>query len=202
MNFEELKNAKHDIIDVAKPRSLRLLGMVEPTGPVESDIGIATVELDGGADGPAGGGLTESEQAVKHGTVLADVKPLEMAREGVVGERLGGDGGEEFDVVVGVEAADVGGVGRKGAVDLHAAVEGVVDDQVVGHADPVGFHWVALAVVVVADARLVEVAHAPLLRVGPRWERRATHAFFHYRNPNRSLFLSFLQVAELGCEIW
>ena len=77
--------------------------MVEPTGPVERDIGVAMVELDGGADRPTGEGLTKSE-------------------------------------------------------------------QVVGHANPVGFQWVTLVVVVVVDARLIEVAHAPLLRVGSRWE--------------------------------
>ena len=93
-----VKNAKHDIIDIAKPRSLRLLHMVEPTGLVESDIDVAMVELDGGVNGPTSGGLIESE-------------------------------------------------------------------QVVGHVDPMVFHWVTLAVVVVADARLVEVAHMPLLRV-------------------------------------
>ena len=98
-----VKNAKHDIIDVAKPRSLKLLHMVKPIGPVERDIGVATVELDGNADRLAGKGLTESE-------------------------------------------------------------------QVVGHADPVGFQWVTLAVVVVTDARLVEVVHEPLLRVESRWE--------------------------------
>ena len=76
---------------------------MEPTDPVESDIGVATVELDGSTERLASGGLTESE-------------------------------------------------------------------QVVGHADPVGFQWVTLAVVVVADARLVEVADAPLLHVGSRWE--------------------------------
>ena len=72
--------------------------MVEPTSLVESDIGVATVELDGAVDGLTSGGLIESE-------------------------------------------------------------------QVVGHVDPMGFHWMTLAVVVVADARLVEVAHMPLLRV-------------------------------------
>ena len=114
-----VKNAKHDIIDIAKPRSLRLLCMVEPTGLVKSDIGVATVELDGGVDGPANEGLIKSEQ----GAVLADVKSLEMVREGVVGERLGGDEGEEFNVVFRVEAADVKGVGLEGAVDLYVVVE-------------------------------------------------------------------------------
>ena len=175
-----VKIAKHDIIDVAKPRSLRLLHMVEPTGPVENDIGVATVELDGSVDEPADEGLTKSKQAIEHGAVLTDVKSLEMARDGVVRECLRGGGGEEFNIVFGVKAVDVGGVGREGAVDLHAVVEGVVDNQVVGHADLVGFHWVTLDVVLVIDARLVEVAHALLLLVESRWERHTTHAFFHY----------------------
>ena len=104
--------------------------MVESIGPVERDIGVATVELDGNADRPAGKGLTESK-------------------------------------------------------------------QVVGHADPVGFQWVTLAVVVVTDARLVEVVHAPLLHVGSRWERCATHAFFHHRKPKSLALLSFLQVEDV-----
>ena len=106
-----VKNAKHNIIDVAKPRSLRLLHMVEPTGPVENDIGVATVELDGGVDEPADEGLTKSKQAVEHGAVLTNVKSLEMARDGVVRECLKGGGGEEFNIVFGVKAVDVGGVG-------------------------------------------------------------------------------------------
>ena len=105
--------------------------MVEPISPVERDISITTVELDGSADRPAGGGLTKSE-------------------------------------------------------------------QVMGHADPVGFQWVTLAVVVVANARLVEVVHAPLLRVGSRWERHATHAFFHHRKPKSLTLLSFLQVKDVN----
>ena len=104
--------------------------MVESIGPVERDIGVATVELDDNADRPAGRGLTESE-------------------------------------------------------------------QVVGHADPVGFQWVTLAVVVVTDAWLVEVVHAPLLRVRSQWERRTTHAFFHHRKPKSLALLSFLQVEDV-----
>ena len=74
-------------------------------------------------------------------------------------------------------------------VELDGGVNGptsgglIESEQVVGHVDLMGFHWVTLAVVVVADARLVEVAHMPLLRVKSRWERCATHAFFHHRKP-------------------
>ena len=73
-----------------------------------------------------------------------------------------------------------------------------MNHQVVGHADPVGFHWVNLAVVVVVNARLVEVAHTPILRVGSRWERCATHAFFHHRKPKSLALLSFLQVENVS----
>ena len=180
VNFEELENAEHDVVDVAKSRGLGLLRVVEPTGPVERDIGVAAVELYGGADGATGGGLTESEETVEDGTVLADVEALEVAGEGVFGESLGCDGGEEFDVVFGVEASDVYRSSGKWTVDLHPTVERVVDDEVVGHPDPVGLHRVTLTVVVVSYAWLVEVAHAPLLRVWTRWERRASYTILHY----------------------
>lgn len=60
--------------------------------------------------------------------------------------------GEEVDVLLREEAADVCQHRGKGAVDLHLTVECVVDDQVIGHADPMGLHRVALTIVVVPDA--------------------------------------------------
>lgn len=51
-----------------------------------------------------------------------------MAGVGGLSEGLGADGGEEVDVVVGVEAADVVGACGEGAVDLHPTMESVVDD--------------------------------------------------------------------------
>lgn len=170
VNLEELKDAQNDVVNIAEPRGLGLLRMMQPPGPIERDIRVLPVQLDRGPDGAPGGGLAEGEEAVEDRAVLADVEALEVAGMGVVVDGLGGDGGEEVDVVVGVEAADVVGAGGEGAVDLHAAVEGVVDDEVVGHADAVGLHGVALAVVVVADRGLVEVGHTPLLSVGARWQ--------------------------------
>lgn len=128
MNLEQLKNAEDDIIDITEAGGLGLLGVVEAAGPVEGDIGVLSVELDGGADGAAGGGLAEAEEAVEDGAVLADVEALEVAGVGGLGEGLGADGGEEVDIVVGVEAADVVGAGGEGAVDLHPTMEAVVDD--------------------------------------------------------------------------
>ena len=191
MNFEELKNPKHDIINIAKPRSLRLLSMVQTPSPIDRNIRIPPIKLSGGADGAAGGGLAEWEEPRKNRAVVADVEPLEVARLWVVKwwpAKLRRYGGKEADVVVGVEAADVAGTGGEGAVDLHAAVKRVVDDQIVGHPDPMGLHWVPLPVVVVADCRLVEVRHTPLLRVGARRRRegRATKYCAVIHTPSRS----------------
>lgn len=61
VNLEQLKNAEDDIIDITEAGGLGLLGVVEAAGPVEGDIGVLAVELDGGADGAAGGGLAEAE---------------------------------------------------------------------------------------------------------------------------------------------
>lgn len=175
MNFQQLENPQNNIINIAKPRSLALLRMVQTPGPINCDIRILPVELDGRANGAASGGLTELKQAVEYGAVLAHVEAPELTRVRVIEESVGRDGGEELDVLRRVEAADVFEGGGEGAADLHAAVEAVVDDQIVCHADAVGFHRMALAVVVVADCRLVEVRHATLPRVGARrWQGSAS----------------------------
>lgn len=165
VNFEEFEDTKNNVVDVAESRGLRLLRMMESTGPINSDVSIGAVKFDGGADGAAGGGLAEVKQAVKDGAILADVEALEMAGEGGVSESVRRDRSEKVNVVIGMEAANVGGGGRKGTVDLHAAVERVVYDEVVRHADTVGLHWVALTVVVITDGRFVEVCYSSLLSV-------------------------------------
>ena len=47
-----------------------------------------------------------------------------------------------------------------GTEDLHASVEAIVDDEVVGHAHTMGFHGMALAIVVVPDFGVVEVRNS------------------------------------------
>ncbi len=123
MNFEKLENVEHDVVDVARSRGLELLRMVEPTGPVELDLGVVAVKLYSGADGATSGSLTKSEETVEDRTVLADVETLEVVGEGVFGESLACDEGEEFNVVFGVEASDVYRSGGKWTVDLHPTVE-------------------------------------------------------------------------------
>lgn len=123
MDFEQLKNPKHNIIDVTEAGSLTLLGMMQAPRPVDGDVRIPAVDLDSGADGAAGGGLAEVKEAVKDGAVLADVEALKLAAMvGSVPLHLGRDGGKEFDIVGGVEAADVVRGGGEGAMDLHEAV--------------------------------------------------------------------------------
>lgn len=165
MNLEKFENTKNNIINITETRGLRLLSMVQPTSPINGNIGIAAIELHGGTNGATSGGLTETEETMKDRTVLADIEPLEVARVDDLAKGLGANGGEEIDVVLGVEAADVQRCGGERAVDLHPTVQTVVDDKIVGHSDSVGLHRVALAVVVIADRGLVEVAHYPLLRV-------------------------------------
>jgi len=162
--LEELEDGEDDVVDIAKPRGLALLGVVQPTGPIDGDVVGGLVELDGGTDGGAGVGLAEGVEAVEDGAVLADVEPLEGAEVIVLG--VGGDGAEEGDVVVGVEAAEIAVTCRVGPEHVHAAQQAVVVQEGVGHADAVGLHRVALPVVVVAHLGVVEVADAALRRVG------------------------------------
>lgn len=59
-----------------------------------------------------------------------------------------------------MESSHGRGTDESGPIDVHSFVEAVVDYEVVRHADAVGFHGVALAVVVVAYFGVVEVGDA------------------------------------------
>ena len=192
--LEELEDGEDDVIDIAEAGGLALLGVVEPAGPVDGDV-VAVVELDGAPNGSPRVGLAEAVEPVEDGAVLADVEPLERAD--LVLLRLGGDGAEEGDVVVGVEAAEVAVAGGVGAEHLHLVEEAVAAEQRVGHADAVRLHRVALPVVVVADRWLVEVAHAAAVRVlatRRRRQRRALAGGRHFLE----LFLCLLPLLIWG----
>lgn len=139
---------------------------MQTPGPINRDIRILPIELDSSADGAAGGGLAETEQTIKHGTVLPNIEALELARVSVVLKRIRSHSGEEIHVVLGVKAADILRSGGEWAANLHPTVERVVDNEIVRHTDAVRLHRVTLAVVIVANRWLVEVGHAPLPRVG------------------------------------
>jgi len=93
--------------------------VVESAGPIDGDV-MAVVELDGAANGAPRVGLAETVETVEDGAVLADVEALERAD--LVLLRLGGDGAEEGDVVVGVEAAEVAVAGGVRAEHSHRGV--------------------------------------------------------------------------------
>ena len=47
-------------------------------------------------------------------------------------------------------------------VYIHHTVQLVAEDQLVRHADSVGFHWVPLTVVEVTDVLVVEIGYSSL----------------------------------------
>lgn len=45
--LEELQDGQHNVIDVAKARGFRLFGVMQATRPVDTNVGVAMVELHG-----------------------------------------------------------------------------------------------------------------------------------------------------------
>jgi len=43
--LEQLEDGQHDVVDVAEPRGLGLLGVVESAGPVDGDVRLLLVQL-------------------------------------------------------------------------------------------------------------------------------------------------------------
>uniref|UniRef100_A0A8C3G1J4 Uncharacterized protein n=1 Tax=Cyclopterus lumpus TaxID=8103 RepID=A0A8C3G1J4_CYCLU len=74
----------------------------------------------------------------------------------VLGHVVWSDGPQELDVVVAVVFSHLLTTGFVDVthVNLHFPVQSIVEKEVVRHADPVGFHGVALAVVVVPHVAL------------------------------------------------
>lgn len=213
--LKEFKDSKHNIIDIAKSRGLAFLGMVKAASPIDGNISIPAIELYGSTKGTASRGLAELEETIEHRAVLANIEPAKLpgrgssgggrsrvlgragGRRGESSDGLRGDRGEEVNVIVRVEAANVSGGGGEGARDLHATVEVVVDDEVVSHADAMGLHGVALAVVVIADGRLIEVTHAPLGAVRPTDQRRSRVGVRHRRRAPRKTTGQCLALAPM-----
>lgn len=167
--LKEFQDRQDDVVDIAKPRGLTLLGVVEATGPVDGDIAIVVIQLDGAADRAAGVSLAEGVEAVEDRTVLADIEALELPELVLLG--LGRYAAEEGDVVVGVKATEVPVLGRVWLENLHVLEKAVVGEQSVGHPDSVGLHRVTLPVIVIPDLRVVEIAHSPLHAVRSRRQR-------------------------------
>ena len=153
--FCELQDGKHNVVHVTEPRGLAPLGVVKAARPVDHDVVLLLVQLDGAADRPARVALAELVQAIEHGAILADVVPLQLAQMLVL--VVGRDEAQELDVLVRVEARELVVRRGRGPVHLHLLIQAVVQEQVVRHADAVRLHRVPLPVVVVPDLCVVEV---------------------------------------------
>lgn len=173
MNLKKLKNPQDNIIHITKTRRLALLGMMQPARPINRNIGILSIHLDSSPNTPTSTRLTKLKNPIKNRAIFTNVKPLQAPVISMVDNHVGSNRRQEIDIVVGMETSDVGGGGWEWSDDFHFAMEGVVDDEIVGHADSVGFHWVALAVIVVADCGFVKVCDSAFFAVGGCWEGRA-----------------------------
>jgi hypothetical protein len=113
VEHEELEDGEDDVVNVAEPRGLTLLSAVEASCPVDGDVGIHMVEIDGSVDAsPIEDWQKGNKETIEHGAVLTNVEALNGAR--VEDTRFSSGGCEEGDVVIEVEAADVNLRGRVG----------------------------------------------------------------------------------------
>jgi hypothetical protein len=69
----ERRRAEHTI-DVAKPTSLALLRVVEPAGPIDSDIAFPTIQPRSTFHATTRTNATELEKAVKYRTIVTNVE--------------------------------------------------------------------------------------------------------------------------------
>ena len=142
-------------VDVAETTGFALLGVMQTTSPVHSNIAFAAVQPRRTLHAAASTDTAEFEQTVEDRTVVADVVFALLFAEVV--HVVWGDALQEVDVLVGVELGHL--VLGRGlcAVDFEVLVEAVVHDEGVSHADTVWLHWVACVIGVVANVAVVEV---------------------------------------------
>ena len=107
------------------------------------------IQFDCGRHGPSGGQLTELIEAVKDGAVLPHVEPLHLLV--VLPHIIGSDWSQEPNVIVRMEFGHFFLSGLVWSVDFHFAVEAIVQKKVMGHAYAMGFHGMALAIVIIAN---------------------------------------------------
>jgi hypothetical protein len=61
-----------------------------------------------------------------------------------------------------MEAAKIAVTSRKGLEDLHVLKQAVVGKESMGHSNAMGLHGVTLAIIVIADFWIVEIANLSL----------------------------------------
>lgn len=152
-------------------------------GPVDGDVGGAVDERARRGERPAGVAAAVLPEAVEGGAIVvaadAVVTLRLLPKRGVVGVALRGEVAEEVDVLRRVEAADLRLRGGSRAEAAHVAEHAVDADEAVRHGDAGGHHDMVVAEFDVGDARVVVVAHPPLLVVGARRRRQRVPAGGH-----------------------
>lgn len=79
--LEQFQNADDDVVDVAKARRFKFLGVVQSPRPINGDITVVVVEFHSSLQGSARVHRTEVEKAVEYRTVVPDVVVAEMLCE-------------------------------------------------------------------------------------------------------------------------
>lgn len=70
-------------IDVTETTGFALLGVMKSTSPVDCNVAFASVEARGALHTATGGDTTELKEAIKHGTIVADIELALLFHEGV-----------------------------------------------------------------------------------------------------------------------
>jgi hypothetical protein len=114
VRLEQLEDAQHAVVDVAEAARLVLLRVVQTAGPVHAYVCITSIQASSATDGTAGRYLAELEETVVDGAVVAHVEALQLAQ--VLVQVVGRDGAQKGDVVVAVEAGQLGPIDKAGAL--------------------------------------------------------------------------------------
>uniref|UniRef100_A0A3B3SMG2 Uncharacterized protein n=1 Tax=Paramormyrops kingsleyae TaxID=1676925 RepID=A0A3B3SMG2_9TELE len=131
--LQQLQNGQDDVVDVAEAGGLGLLGVMQPSRPVDGDVRLLLVQLDSPL-------LTNRAPTRGVGLPACPHHPLtSLHLLAVLRHIVWADGAQELDVVVTVVFGHLLCIGLMGTV---------VEQQVVGHADAVRLHGVPLAVVI------------------------------------------------------
>uniref|UniRef100_A0A3B4T819 Uncharacterized protein n=1 Tax=Seriola dumerili TaxID=41447 RepID=A0A3B4T819_SERDU len=125
--------------------------VVESTCPVDGDICLLLVQLHCSTTCRE---LAKLKQTIKHWTQTLTSLHLFTVLRHVVWS----DGPQELNVVVTVVFCHLLTTGfvRLTHIDLHFPVQSIIEEEVVCHADPVGFHGMALAIVIVSHITFKE----------------------------------------------
>ena len=121
MVLEQFQNGQHNVVDVAEPRRLRLLGVVQPPSPVDGDVREAVVQPHRSVERPPRVPLAELVQPVEDGAVRG-VSHVVAAHLGALGD-VWSDALQKVHVLGGVELGQVLAGGDGGPLsysDTHA----------------------------------------------------------------------------------